>query len=390
MNTMKNNKIKNIIGAFLLSSVGLASCDNAEYSVLNKQAFIMQTNTNPNTSVKVFIDQDEVNTDINVRMTDIAQKDLAFEMVEDEDLLKKFNQENFTSYLSLPKAQYSINSNNLIVKAGKSISEAMSIHIQPLTEDMKNSGNKYALAYTLKSKNNETDILAPGSNIVYLLDPAIVTSVPIFSKSNNGSLNLKEELALSTWTVEYCVNMSKLGKGIGESNNQAIFAATSKYGADDGEIYIRFGDAPIEGNRLQIKTQGSQMNSNMLFEENKWYHIAWVCSGTKLELFVDGKLDNTIDLPGVITNIDKRIKIGNTDYLVADMKLSEMRIWKRALTQREVANNMYATNPESDGLYAYFKFNEGKGKDFADATDHDNKGTCDAEQWSQKERLNSK
>lgn len=45
-------------------------------------------------------------------------------------------------------------------------------------------------------------------------------------------------------------------------NNQSSFAASSKNGADDGEIYTRFGDAPIEGNRLQIKTQGSQMNSN--------------------------------------------------------------------------------------------------------------------------------
>src|SRR3712207_8851215 len=72
-----------------------------------------------------------------------------------------------------------------------------------------------------------------------------------------------------SWSLEFCVNMSKLGKEVGEMNNQALFAASSKNGAADGEIYTRFGDAPIEGNRLQIKTQGSQMNSNMLFEENK-------------------------------------------------------------------------------------------------------------------------
>ena len=47
------------------------------------------------------------------------------------------------------------------------------------------------------------------------------------------------------------------------------------------------------------------MNSATLFEEDKWYQIAWVCTSSKLYLYVDGKLDNSIDVPGKVTNLSK-------------------------------------------------------------------------------------
>lgn len=88
------------------------------------------------------------------------------------------------------------------------------------------------------------------------------------------------------------------------------------------------------------------MNSATLFEEDKWYQIAWVCTSSKLYLYVDGKLDNSIDVPGKVTNLSKtKCKIGNTEYLKADVQMSEFRLWKRALSQREIANNLYATDP---------------------------------------------
>ena len=260
-----------------------------------------------------------------------------------------------------------------------------------LTQEMKDSGNKYAIALTLQSKDGAAEVLKPGSTILYLLDPAIVTSVPVFNSRHNATFSLVEDLSLSEWTLEFCVNMSKLGKKVGELNNQALFDGSSSLGESDGQIYTRFGDAPIEGNRLQIKTQGLQMNSATLFEENKWYQIAWVCTSSKLYLYVDGKLDNSIDVPGKVTNLSKtKCKIGNAEYLKADVQMSEFRLWKRALSQREIANNLYATDPHSNALFAYFKFNEGKGDRFTDATGNGNEAWCnDPVEWRDNVRLNA-
>ena len=93
--------------------------------------------------------------------------------------------------------------------------------------------------------------------------------------------------------------------------------------------------------------------------------------------YVRAVKDNSKDTSGKVTNLGKnKCKIGNTDYLKADVQMSEFRLWTRALSQREIANNQYATDPHADGLFAYFKFNEGQGDEFADFTGHGNKGWC--------------
>ena len=320
-----------------------------------------------------------------------AEKDYNFEFVEDAELLAKYNEVNYTSYKFLPAEQYNFKGKEAVIKQGEVLSESSGLEILPLTQEMKDSGNKYAIALTLQSKDGTTEVLKPGSTILYLLDPAIVTSVPVFNSRHNVAFSLIEDLSLSEWTLEFCVNMSKLGKKVGELNNQALFDGSSSLGESDGQIYTRFGDAPIEGNRLQIKTQGLQMNSATLFEEDKWYQIAWVCTSSKLYLYVDGKLDNSIDVPGKVTNLSKtKCKIGNTEYLKADVQMSEFRLWKRALSQREIANNLYATDPHSNALFAYFKFNEGKGDRFTDATGNGNEAWCiDPVEWRDNVRLNA-
>ena len=97
------------------------------------------------------------------------------------------------------------------------------------------------------------------------------------------------------------------------------------------------------------------------------------------------------DVPGKVTNLSKtKCKIGNTEYLKADVQMSEFRLWKRALSQREIANNLYATDPHSNALFAYFKFNEGKGDRFTDATGNGNEAWCiDPVEWRDNVRLNA-
>lgn len=58
---------QNIIGLLFFTCL-FVGCDNAEYSVLHNQAYISQTGTNPNTALKVFIDQDLVTANLNVRL----------------------------------------------------------------------------------------------------------------------------------------------------------------------------------------------------------------------------------------------------------------------------------------------------------------------------------
>ena len=386
---MKFNK-SYILGCLAFGSMIFASCGNdADYDTLSNQAYIEQTETNANTSKKIVLGIDPISVNISVRLSDRAEKNCTFQLVADEEALKMYNEKNETNYKMLPASGYSLESTEAVVEAGMSRSKSFGLTINPLAEDLKSTGAKYALAFRLNS--NDVNVLEPGKTIVYVLDQVVYQDVPVFSPYNNGEFHLTEDQELNEWSLEFCVNMSVLGTGIGEMNNQQLFGG---WGADgkDGEIYTRFGDAPLEGNRLQIKTQGTQMNSNMKFDANHWYHLAFVCSGTKLSLYVDGQLDNAMDLPGKIVNIGKdKCTFGNQDYLRADVMVSELRLWKRAISPMEIINNMYALDPTTEGLYAYFKLNEGQGNAFGDATGHGNKFQAKGEtRWVPNQRIDGK
>ncbi len=367
--------------SILLALVGpvfmaFCSCEDAEYSVLENQAFFAQTKTNANTTQKLTVEDEGVTeTSFNVQLSSPAETAAKFEIQLDQEALDRYNAENFTTYKMLPTSGYTMTSKELNIETGQTLSEAVNITVKPFTEEQKANAEKFALPLKLVSKDGRQSVLNSGGSMIYLLDKVVRQAVPSYSANNPIVFHMKEDFNATQWTVEFCVNIDKLGTKVGEMNNQQLF---SGWGSDGGEIFTRFGDAPIEGNRMNIKTQGSQMNSNMKFAINTWYHIAIVCTGTSLSLYVNGVLDNTVALPGKAVNIDKdNWHAGNSDderftYLKGNVMMSEIRVWTKALSQPQIANNMYAADPNSEGLYAYFKMDEGSGNSFSDVRKNGN------------------
>ena len=365
---MKRYSITIKAAAMAIAALSLVACNNAEYSELTNQAYFEQTRTNANTSMKITVGEDNVQQNFYVRLSSPAEQTSTFEVSADEAALKEYNARNATQYVALPASEYELTS----------------------TEATVNAGGVTSTPVLLTVKHGANDVLEPGSKLVCIIDQVIRQDVPVINSAARITFNMRQEYALTAWTVEMNVNIDRLGKGIGELNNQMLFGAWAPSGKD-GEIYTRFGDAPIEGNRLQIKTQGSQLNSNQLFEAGKWYHLAFVCEGTKLSLYVNGKLDSQMDLPGKVVNVGNTMLFGATDYLKANVQVSELRFWTKARTQNEVANDMYVCDPASEGLEAYWKMNEGSGDTFKDATGHGNNGkAATVPTWKSNVRIDGK
>lgn len=350
-----------------MGALALTACNDAAYDELTNQAYILQTNTDANSSQKITIGNEPVAATINVRLSDKAAVTSNYRLVYDESALEKYNKKNETSYTLLPESCFTLSSTEATITEGTSVSAPISITISPLNEEMKNSGKKYALAFRLENTDGKANVLQSGSVMVYLLDQVVIQPVVVFNSSNNfGEIQLDQTIDLPEWTVELNINKDQLRTEVGRGNNQAFFGAYS----ESSEIYMRFGDAPIEGNRINIKTQGSQMNSQMLFNTNTWYHLALVCTGTKLYFYVNGVLDNSMDLPGNGNSMSCFSTYIHNGYHLGNTMMSELRLWRKARTQNEIVNNMYLCDPTSDGLEFYFKFNEGSGNTFKDATGH--------------------
>jgi hypothetical protein len=60
----------------------------------------------------------------------------------------------------------------------------------------------------------------------------------------------------------------------------------------------------------------------------------------------------------------------DTRWLPGD--ISEVRVWSVQRTAEQIATNPYEVDPASEGLVAYWKFNEGAGNVITDQTGHGN------------------
>ena len=378
---------KTILAGMALGALLLTGCNDAEYDTLSNQAYILQTNTNANSSLKLTVGAEVATTTVNVRLSDVANVESRYRLVYDTAVVNEYNRLNETPYVSLPQESFSLSSEETTIEAGASVSTPITLTVPPYSEALKASGKKYAIGFRLENTSDNASVLPSGSKIVYILDQVVIQPVVVLDQSHYVSQNLVKNYPLTEWTVEMNINKHILYTEVGRGNNQAIF------GAGPDEIYIRFGDAPIEGNRLQIKTQGTQMNSLALFNEHTWYHLAFVCTGTKLYLYVNGQLDNSMDLPGKTTNVNSINICSPSTYWLGNAMYSEVRFWQRARSQAEIANNMYACDPTTPGLITYYKMNEGEGYSFRDASGNGNNAETNGQavpEWIQDVRIDGK
>ncbi len=378
---------KSILAGMALGALLLTGCNDAEYDTLSNQAYILQTNTNANSSLKLTVGAEVATTTLNVRLSDVANVESRYRLVYDTAVVNEYNRLNETPYASLPQESFSLSSEETTIEAGASVSTPITLTVPPYSEALKASGKKYAIGFRLENTSGNASVLPSGSKIVYILDQVVIQPVVVLDQSHYVSQNLVKNYPLTEWTVEMNINKHVLYTEVGRGNNQAIF------GAGPDEIYIRFGDAPIEGNRLQIKTQGTQMNSLALFNEHTWYHLAFVCTGTKLYLYVNGQLDNSMDLPGKTTNVNSINICSPSTYWLGNAMYSEVRFWQRARSQAEIANNMYACDPTTPGLITYYKMNEGEGYSFRDASGNGNNAETNGQavpEWIQDVRIDGK
>ena len=147
---------------------------------------------------------------------------------------------------------------------------------------------------------------------------------------------------------------------------------------------LRFGDSGFPRQQLQFAANEMKFpnaNDGKLLQPGEWYHVA-VTYDTETKaaiMYVDGKEQSRIDDygNGEAINLGKQkkgdfmFKIGHSYGEPDDMsrqlngEICEVRIWNVIRSQEEIYRNMYDVDPQTTGLKAYWKFNEGKGNNIA-------------------------
>lgn len=156
----------------------------------------------------------------------------------------------------------------------------------------------------------------------------------------------------------------------------------------EGQFLIRIGDAGIPQNQLQIANPDHNVTSaDLAIPTGEWVHIAvtYDADAKKMIVYINGKskLEDTVDAGAVnwgqtMTDEGNGFWIGhsyNRDRWL-EGEISECRIWNKVLTADEInaKNHFYLVEPDSEGLVAYWKFDEGTGQTVTDYTGNGNNG----------------
>lgn len=363
---MKKINIVNFIIAFTV--IAFIGCENAKYEVKDNNVYLSDATTS---EAKVVVMEGNINIDVNIRLAKKLDHDVELYIKINPTLLEEYNKANATEYNLIPNIEIP-DKGKVIIPAG----EIGALCRIPLADfDMK--GKRYAISVEL------SDVATKGiersntlSNFVYLISKPLITSVPVMKGYNEKMVRTAPAtlwgITTKEWSLECLTNMSGYS-----NNNQAIFNMGSK----DHEIYIRFGDANSPYNYLQIKTLGGQVETKRDLEPNKWYHWAFVYDGKTLTVYRDGEFNVKFEPPmpkGGSIRFDYVEMISSGSYFRDQCKVSQVRLWKKAISGDQIKNNMhFSIDPTNPNLIGYWPMNEGKGNTFADITGNGHNGTAD-------------
>ena len=325
-------------------------------------------------TAKITVDTTGASYNIVARTSLVVAQPVEVSYGISENELSAYNKQNGTAYKPLPREYYTLGASSATIAVGNAFSAPVPVTIKDLKGLPENES--YAIAVTIDRASGALHVLESSRTVILVIDRVIYTSVPYIKGSNLKATYKTPYKGITAWTFEWRVQMDALNK-----NNQALLQSYPS------EVYTRFGDVVIRPTQLQVKTANSQFSPEIDFQPGIWYHFALVYDGGSLKWYQDGKLILNVPL-NASYNFDF-IGFGGGGNVA---KVNEIRFWTTARTATQIANNMYAVNPSSEGLAGYWRCNEGSGNVFVDSSPNKNDMTASVAniEWVHKVRMPAK
>ncbi len=348
-------KFKYLMIAVVTASVLFSSCKEAS----DTYAAVYMTAAQKVESSSVTIDTPPAYVDITVSSSVEVAKDTEVTLETRSDLLDAYNVKHGKNYAPLPDGSFSLSSNKLTIKSGYSLSSPVELVINSISGFME--GVTYCMPVSIKSVNSQIAILEPSKTLFVVFKTPVVSKAIYIGSSNKYNVpSFAEDAslsALSQMTLETRVYVDNFQNGADNSSIMGI----------EGMCAVRFGDVKIDKNIMQICHESYQpAATSKPFDTGKWYHVAAVWSGSSWDIYVDGQYVTGVATQGETLNLNETA--GNWGFGLGAFSdwqggrplqgyLAETRVWKRALSANEIANNMNYIDPKSEGLVAYWRMN---------------------------------
>lgn len=381
-------KMKYILSSMVVVALGLfTACNDAEYEIRNNSVYLVEASSTLKSAKVPMNELTGADPTFTVRLAKPVAEDVEVSIAIDPSGLAKFNEVNASSYHSLPIERTDLGADTkIVIKAGE-VSVSKKVHVDYFDTE----GKLYALPIAVNVLSGNVEASVSQSKFIFILAKKlnVVTPNLKFRSGGGASINAKPlvetdgtggwNLSMSSYTLEFWARL--------ELYNSQNFAIFSIYGNDSSipdnyEFYFRFGDAnsiPSENgprNYINWKAWGAQLTGPFDLVRDQWNHWAAVYDGTSVILYRNGMeyLKTGAKYPGSNWVMHSFNMIESHQNTNNTMNLSQIRLWKKALSPIQIRDNMYyevdVTNPD---LEAYWKMDEGPtnfNNIFYDATGH--------------------
>ncbi len=305
-----------------------------------------------------------------VNATGPVSVDTEVSLAVDNSLLEEFNKKNVSSYEALPETDSELSETTVVIAEGQVSSKPVSVKLKTLEHFQ--DGSTYVIPVTITSVKGDIEPLAAERTIYLKISRTLILgSIDMNNASFSSTFVFDDDKMkdMGNYTIEIKIfpyswngmtpDLSRLCS-FGDKNN-------------GGSLLYRFGEKNAE-DVLQLKTPGGELISNTHYELNKWTMLSVVYNGSNIALFNDGVKD-VDNASGAEALKWQCIELGMswTTYQSKQLyhgRITEVRVWDRALTSGEIKAGLCGVPSNSEGLVAYYKFNEDGGTVFKDATGH--------------------
>lgn len=315
---------------------------------------------------------EELFREIAVRTAMPAEKDIHISFEAAPMMTAKYNLMYGDNAIALPSKYYEIPEKTTMIKAGAVVGDNVRVKFKGTSE--LNVDKRYVLPVTINSVTN-IDCLESAKTVYFVFKRGALINIV----ANIAKIYFPVEWAdrasvtgLPTITVEALIRCQDWAGG---RNNplSTIFGI-------ENDFLIRVGDDDRPHDQLQFVVSGASRfpdpNVAPGLPVNEWVHIAIVYnSNTKERIYYqNGKVVASDFGASGTVSLGSNCFVGysyNEDRWL-NGEISELRVWNRQRTADEITNHIYAVDQQSDGLLAYWKFNEGTSNVIHDYTENGN------------------
>ncbi len=354
-----------LMGLAMAGALTACTSEGDDFDYGHKVVYFAGTETNP--LVTFAVEDTPSSQSVSVLSSHPVDADVTVKIAIDGSKIDEYNKKYGTTFSMIPESAVTLDADQVVIPAGKSFSDVAALRITS-TEDFVDA-RVYLIPVTMTEVDG-SDVLESSRTVFYRVRRTTsFTSLNISNTAmySNYIFDDSQALELGAYTYEIKI-YSEAWHSIAR-----LCAFTSK--DEQRQTMLRFGEGGYPVNSLQwvaAPAEGGNMVSNTAFQTNRWYMISCVYDGKRCTLYVDGVKDSEKDADGDPVTF-QRLELGMswTNYPAQQWfrgRIAEVRVWDFARSAADIANTVCSVDPQSEGLRAYWKMNEGDGHIFHDAT----------------------